>query len=210
MTTGGEGGMLTTNDTVIWRRAWALKDHGRNYNTVYCRKPRPGFQWLHDFFGTNGRLTEMQSAIGRVQLRKISSWIKIRKRNARILTKFFKKIPLLRVTYPAACIGHAYYKYYVFLRPERLKSGWSRDRIVKMIRRAGVPCFVGSCSEIYLEKAFSKKKLGPPKRLPVAKELGQTSLMFLVHPTLTLQQMNRTCLIIKKILLRAARTLESK
>lgn len=183
MTTGGEGGMLVTNNQTIWERAWAYKDHGKSYDAVYRREHAPGFKWLHESFGTNWRLTEMQSALGRVQLRKVPEWVKIRQRNAAILTEQFEKLPALRVTLPPAKIGHSYYKYYAFVRPERLKKGWDRDRIFSEIVARGVPCFSGSCSEIYLEKAFPPE-MRPAHRLPVAKELGETSLMFLVHPTL--------------------------
>jgi hypothetical protein len=184
MTTGGEGGMLVTNSDAIREKAWAYKDHGKSYDAVYRREHGPGFRWLHESFGTNWRLTEMQSALGRVQLRKVPEWVEIRRRNATILTEQFEKLPALRVTLPPAEAGHSYYKYYAFVRPERLKQGWDRDRIVAEISERGVPCYSGSCSEIYLEKAFTEG-MRPKSRLPVARELGETSVMFLVHPTLT-------------------------
>lgn len=184
MTTGGEGGMLVTNNEAIWERAWAYKDHGKSYDAVYRREHGPGFRWLHESFGTNWRLTEMQSALGRVQLKKLPEWVATRRRNARILTEEFLQLPALRVTEPPAEVGHSYYKYYVFARPERLKKTWDRDRIVAETSARGVPCFSGSCSEIYLEKAFTGE-IRPKSRLPLAKELGETSLMFLVHPTLS-------------------------
>jgi dTDP-4-amino-4,6-dideoxygalactose transaminase len=188
MTTGGEGGMLLTNNPEIWEAAWAYKDHGKSYDAVYRRQHGPGFKWLHESFGTNWRLTEMQSALGRVQLRKLPEWVKARQRNATILTAEFQNTPVLRLTLPPADVEHSYYKYYAFVRPERLKTGWSRDRIVTEMNERGVPCFSGSCSEIYLEKAFSPE-MRPASRLPVAQELGETSLMFLVHPTLSEEDM---------------------
>jgi dTDP-4-amino-4,6-dideoxygalactose transaminase len=184
MTTGGEGGMLVTNNEAIWERAWAYKDHGKSYDAVYRREHEPGFRWLHESFGTNWRLTEMQSALGRIQLRKLPDWVKTRRRHAAILTDHFKNLPALRVTDPPAEIGHSYYKYYAFVRPERLTTGWDRDRVVSEINARGAPCFSGSCSEIYLEKAFTED-FRPAHPLPVAKELGETGLMFLVHPTLS-------------------------
>ena len=184
MTTGGEGGMLVTNNESIWERAWSFKDHGKSYDAVYRREHAPGFRWLHESFGTNWRLTEMQSALGRVQLRKLPEWLKMRRRNAEILREKFATLDALRLTLPPPGVGHSYYKYYAFVRPERLKKNWDRDKIVAEITARGVPCFSGSCSEIYLEKAFSED-MRPSHRLPVARELGETSLMFLVHPTLS-------------------------
>lgn len=208
MTTGGEGGMLTTNDKELWRKAWEFKDHGKSYDAVYNRQHAPGFRWLHESFGTNWRLTEMQSAIGRVQLRKLPEWTRIRNHHAAILTECFSKIPALRVTPVPPDIGHAMYKYYVFVRPELFDNSKSkiqnpklncRDNIMAAINAEGIPCYSGSCSEIYQEKAFVDAGYGPAERLPVAKELGETSLMFLVHPTLTDTDMMDTCKAVEKV-----------
>jgi dTDP-4-amino-4,6-dideoxygalactose transaminase len=200
MTTGGEGGMLTTNNEEVWRRAWAYKDHGKSLE-VLTPNPHPSvFRWLHESFGTNWRMTEMQAAIGRVGLRKIPHWLEIRRRNARTLNNAFQRIPALLVPVPSEEFGHSYYKFYVFVRPERLKKSWDRDRIIGAVNAEGVPCFSGSCSEIYLEKAFRAAGFGPPKRLPVAMKLGETSLMFLVHPTLGEEDMDLFSIVVHKVL----------
>ena len=204
MTTGGEGGMLTTNDPGIWEKAWAFKDHGKSYDAVYNRQHPPGFRWLHESFGTNWRLTELQSAIGRVQLRKLPEWRAQRQAHAAILTESLAAAPGLRLTVPPPWIDHAYYKYYAFVDRARLRPGWDRDRIMGAVNAEGVPCFSGSCSEIYLEKAFTDAGFGPSERLPVARELGETSLMFLVHPTLSIADMKDTCDAVAKVMAHAA------
>ena len=203
MTTGGEGGMVTTNEKAVWDRAWSYRDHGRNYDAVYNRTHSLGFRWVCDSFGTNWRLTEIQSAIGRVLLKKLHSHVDIRRRNAAVLTEGFSTIPGLRVTVPPSEVRHSYYKYYAFVRPERLRDGWTRDRIIAAIIAEGVPCFGGSCSEIYLERAFPPE-LRPTQRLQVARQLGETSLMFLVHPTLSKIDMQDTCRAAAKVLDAAA------
>lgn len=200
MTTGGEGGMVTTNDRSLWAKVWALKDHGKNHDACYATKSGSGFRWLHDSFGTNGRMTEMQAAIGRLQLKKLPRWTEKRRRHAGILSDAFSKMPALRTVVPPAEIGHAYYKYYAFLRDGLLKDGWSRDRILESIVAGGVPCFSGSCSEIYLEKAFVDAGYHARARLEHAKELGETSLMFLVHPTLEDKNLFDTCMVVGKVL----------
>jgi dTDP-4-amino-4,6-dideoxygalactose transaminase len=199
ITTGGEGGMLTTHNTDLWSRAWAFKDHGKSYDAV-CNRPRLSrYRWLHESFGTNWRLTEMQSAIGRLQLARLQESVAARRSLAGILTMRFSQISALRVTIPPAEVHHSYYKYYVFLRPERLREGWGQERIIDAINAEGVPCFVGSCSEIYLEPAFLEE-MRPLDRLPVARELGETSLMFLVHPTLTESDMCDIAEAVEKVL----------
>lgn len=205
ISTGGEGGMLVLNDEAAWEKAWAFKDHGKSFDAVYNRRHPPGFRWLHDSFGTNWRITEMQAALGRIQLGKLAGWVAQRRENAAILTSAFSGIPGLRVTVPPAEIGHAYYKYYVFVEPERLRSDWGRDRIMQAISDAGVPCFSGSCSEIYLEKAFEGTPSRPAERLQVARELGETSLMFLVHPTLGVEHMRHAASVAGEIMQHAVK-----
>jgi dTDP-4-amino-4,6-dideoxygalactose transaminase len=203
MTTGGEGGMLTTNDETLWRRAWSYKDHGKDYDAVHTDTRAPGFRWVHEAFGTNWRMTEMQSAIGRVALRRVPQWVDCRRRYAAILNEKLAKIAGLRIPQPPSEIHHAFYKYYAFVLPEALRPGWDRDRIVQAINATGVPCLVGSCSEIYLEKAFGPE-LRRQERLPVAKKLGETSLMFMVHPTLSEENIRNTCLAIQNVMLEAS------
>lgn len=203
MSTGGEGGMLTSNEKAVWEQAWSYRDHGKSYEAVYNRQHPPGFRWLHESFGTNWRLTEFQSALGRVLLRKLPRMVELRRRNAAILTQGFLQHEALRVSQPPGYIGHSYYKYYAFVRPEKLRKGWTRDQILSAIVAEGIPCFIGICSEIYLEKAFTPG-LRPAGRFRVAEELGETSLMFLVHPTLSQIDMHDTCRAVAKVLDAAA------
>lgn len=216
MTTGGEGGMVTTNDEALWRIMWSYKDHGKSYEAVYERQHPPGFRWLHESFGTNWRMMEMQAVIGRIQLRRMSDWAAARKLNAGAIWSTCREFPALRVPQVkcASCSGschadnvsceHAHYKCYVYVEPERLASGWTRDRIIEAINNQGVPCYQGSCSEVYLEKAFDGTGWRPEVRLPIAKILGKTSLMFLVHPTLTEGEIAKTCEAIKVVMTEAS------
>ena len=200
MTTGGEGGMVTTNDEALWRKMWSFKDHGKSYEAVYEREHPPGFRWLHESFGTNWRMTEMQAVIGRIQLQRMPAWTEARQRNTQAITDACSEFELIRTPEVPSYMVHACYKHYCFIRPEKLKDGWTRDRIVSEIVERGVPCFQGSCSEVYLEKAFDNTGWRPEQSLPVAKELGETSLMFLVHPTLTDREVEKTIETLKHVL----------
>ena len=217
LTTGGEGGMLVLDDEDLWRRAWAFKDHGKSWAAVYEHEHAPGFRWLHETFGTNWRMTEMQAAIGRVQLGKLDEWVSRRQEHAAQLTAAFRGLPGLRVTEPGEELFHAYYKYYVFVRPEQLRPGWDRDRVMNEINSRGVPCMSGICPEVYRELAFEgvgQREEGcglvsedgrAAWRLPVAKELGETSLLFLVHPTLTAAEIDATIRAVREVMTEAAR-----
>lgn len=206
ITTGGEGGMVVLDDEAAWKRAWAYKDIGRDYDAVYHREHAPGFRWITESFGSNWRLTEMQAAIGRLQLRKLAGWTVRRRAHWNRLAQSLGALPGLRVPLPPPEVGHACYKFYAFVRPEALAPGWSRDRIMAAINAAGVPCSVGSCSEIYLEKAFTDRGWGPAHRLPVARELGETSLMFQVHPTLGDDAIDTTIATVRSVMAEATTT----
>jgi dTDP-4-amino-4,6-dideoxygalactose transaminase len=208
MTTGGEGGMVTCADRSLWSRMWSFKDHGKNWDAVYDREHPPGFRWLHESFGTNWRMLEMQAVIGRIQLERLANWTMRRKYNAAVLMDALAPIEaagMLRLPAKPTDRGsvHAFYKFYAYLDPAKLGRGWTRDRIVEEITSAGVPCYQGSCSEVYLEKAFDGTGWRPAEPLRVARELGETSLMWLVHPTLTDEQMGRTALVSSRVLKRA-------
>lgn len=213
ITTGGEGGMVTTNDKSLWEKMWSFKDHGKSYDSIYNKEHKPGFRWVHDSFGTNWRMTEMQAVIGRIQLNRMPEWTQLRNKNQNKIWEtcsFFSCIDLpISVCNIAGkckiCIKgneclHAAYKCYVYVNPENLSKGWSRDRIITEIESRGIPCYSGSCSEVYLEKAFETTDFAPRIRLTNAKRLGERSLMFLVHPTLTQQEIDLTCIVIKDVL----------
>lgn len=200
MTTGGEGGMVTTNDRELWSKMWSIKDHGKSWEAVYEREHAPGFRWLHESFGTNWRMLEVQAVIGRIQLRRMPDWHATRLANCERIWAAAKALKGLCVPELPQSITHAGYKCYVFVEPADLAAGWSRDRILGEISARGVPCFSGSCSEVYLEKAFDGTGWRPAERLPVARELGETSLMFLVHPTLTVAEIEKTCAVLAEVM----------
>ena len=205
ITTGGEGGMVTACRKDLWSKAWSYKDHGKSWDAVYERQHPPGFRWLHESVGTNWRMLEMQAAIGRIQLKRLPEWTAARRRNAVEIFGIASKFSALRVPQIPNDVGHAFYKAYVFVEPKALRDGWSRDRVIHEINVLNVPCYQGSCSEIYLEKAFDHAPGRPAERLPFARQLGDTSLMFLVHPTLTHMEIERTKDVISMVLSQAQR-----
>ncbi|WP_170525950.1 DegT/DnrJ/EryC1/StrS family aminotransferase [Ruegeria arenilitoris] len=197
MTTGGEGGLLLTDDSDLWSRIWSYKDHGKGYDTVFNTEHPPGFRWLHDSGpGTNLRMNGPSAALGRIQLKRLDAWRAHRTANADILHKALAACPAFRVPMPPDGVTHAFYRFYAFVRPETLAPGWSRDRIIAEIAEAGFPAFSGSCSEIYLEKTFTSRGLGPKEPLPVARELGETSLAFLVDPAWSTENVARLAKVI--------------
>lgn len=202
MTTGGEGGMVTTNDETLWKKMWSYKDHGKNFDSIYNKQHPPGFRWLHDSFGTNWRMIEMQAVIGRIQLKKMSEWTAQRNANMEKIYAAFADSPYFTVYRPSDDYVHAAYKCYVQVNTDALPEGWSRDRIMNEINAEGVPCFSGSCSEVYLEHAFDDTPWRPKERLKNAQKLGETSLMFLVHPTLTENNIQTTKDVIQQVISR--------
>jgi dTDP-4-amino-4,6-dideoxygalactose transaminase len=201
MTTGGEGGMVTTRNHEVWSKMWSYKDHGKSWDAVYNREHAPGFRWLHESFGTNWRMLEMQAAIGRVQLGRMERWTKRRTSVALQIAEVLQRFPrVVRVPLPPADMTHAFYRLYAYVEPDGLAHGWSRDRIVAECTANGAPVFQGSCSEVYLEKAFDNTPWRPSQRLPNALELGSASLMFLTHPTITDVEAKLFCRTLEDVL----------
>jgi dTDP-4-amino-4,6-dideoxygalactose transaminase len=205
MTTGGEGGMVTTNSEQLWEKMWSYKDHGKNYESVNIPSTKPGFKWIHDSIGSNFRMTEMQASIGRIQIKKMKVWNRLRNRNAMEIIKMLNSFPQIVTVYSTPnYMNHAFYRIYVSVKLENLKKSWTRDRVIKEINANGVPCFSGSCPEIYNEKAIKSSGFSPKKRLPNAKLLGENSLAFLCHPTLQLEDLKFMNKTIKSVLLQAS------
>ena len=205
ITTGGEGGMVTTNDYSLWSSMWSYKDHGKSWDAVHNKKHSLGFRFVHETFGTNWRMTEMQAAIGRIQLTYMKDWSAKRLANARAIWSAAAKLSKLRVP-KSNCFGcsgdcdavdgcvHAAYKCYIFVEG----TEDDRDKLMVEINERGVPCYTGTCSEVYLEKAFDNTEFRPQTRLPNAKLLGDTSLMFECHPTLTSDEIGQTCEVLEE------------
>jgi hypothetical protein len=204
ISTGGEGGMLLTNDHAVWERAWSYKDHGKSYDAMAARSRQPEVNWVHESIGTNWRMTEVQAAIGRRQLQKLDQWVALRRRNARLLDALLAKVPGLAAPVPPPDVGHAYYKYCAFLDPARLRAGWDLRRVVEAINAEGVACVAGRAAEIYMEKAFVDRGLAPASPLPNARRLAETGIFFMVHPTLAESDIRDTGNAIAKVMKAAA------
>ena len=190
MSTGGEGGMLTTNSEELREKAWSYKDHGKNRRTVEAQG-QSGFSWVHDSFGTNWRMTEMQAVIGRLQLEKLGNSVLIRQRNASILDSLLRGRDGIKVPVSDNVYGHAYYKYTIQVDPNYVRGGWNRNRIIASLNDSEVPCVSGICPEVYMENAFRDGGYFDGERLPVAREIGERAIQFQVHPTISRATMEK-------------------
>ena len=199
ITTGGEGGLLLLDDDDVWKRAWAYKDHGKSWDKVHHNEHVAGFRFVHDSFGTNWRMTEMQAAIGRIQLQKLDTWVRQRRNNAAALASMLGSLPGVSTPAPGGDFYHSFYKLYVTLDSEFLRVDWNRDRIVKDIARAGMPCLAGICPEMYREQAFTKAGLASAP-LRAAQYLGERSMLLLVHPTLSAEDLRAYADVIADVL----------
>ena len=213
ISTGGEGGMISTNSKKLWLKIWSMKDHGKNYNSVFYRKHKIGFKWLHDQLGTNYRMTEMQATIGREQLKLLNQQLKKRNLIANLylsqLKDYYKKYKILSEpnfkcrTCPSRknntrCnkCTHAFYRLNLYINPRKI----NQNKLIRDINRNNINCIVGSCPEIYREKIFHKLNLSPKKRLVNAKLLGETSITFPITPYKSLRKVKLEINVIKKIL----------
>jgi dTDP-4-amino-4,6-dideoxygalactose transaminase len=198
MTTGGEGGMITTNRADLYEKCWSLKEHGKSKQLLNSPHDGISFRYICDSFGTNGRMTEMQAAIGLNQLKHMTNWHRIRLDNQQRIWETAKRLPLFRVPKIPSHMIHAAYKCYLFIKVTEQDCTLLRNEIITYINDSGVPCYTGSCPEIYLENAFRDHPSRPKTYLPNARKLGKTSIMLLVHPTLTQENIDKTCEVLEK------------
>jgi dTDP-4-amino-4,6-dideoxygalactose transaminase len=197
ITTGGEGGMITTNCPHLYKKAWSIKDHGKGYNTVFKKKHPPGFRWLHENMGTNWRMMPIQAVIGSHALDKLNEWINHRRKIASIYNNNLKDIAGVRLTIPPENIYHSYYKYYFFIEPNKFKI--TRDEIIELINNENIFCQVGSCSEVYKEQSLIEYK--PEDNLEIAKELFETAFLLKCDPCITEEYAKECIKKIKNILI---------
>ena len=203
ISTGGEGGMICTDSANLHDRVTAFRNHGRS-DLINDMDSAVGFKWMVNLFGTNSRLTEMQSAIGLSQLRRLPKMLDLRDQNAKKIRSVAKRFDIFRIPEVPDYAKHAWYKCIFYVNQDQLLANWSRDRIVEEVIARGVPCFTGGCPEIYLEKAFASASLEPLKRLSAARTLGENSVMFLVHPTLSYKELEKTCQVIEEVAFEAS------
>lgn len=185
ISTGGEGGLVLTNNTDLYKRMWSLRDHGWDFDRAHQDDTTTGFKWLVDSFSTNWRLTETQSAIGRAQLRKLDGWVETRRQNAAALAAAVADLPCVIESTPPETVRHSFYKFYVQVNPEALANNWTRDRIVDELTTLGVPARAGACPDISNEQAFAKASINTSNPRPNAARIANRTIMFPVHPTLT-------------------------
>ena len=213
ISTGGEGGMISTNNKLLFLKLWSLKEHGKNYVNCFTKKHKIGFRWLHDYQGSNYRMTEMQAAIGRDQLKSLDKQIKKRNLIADLYFKGLKdyylkydilKKPDLKIQNYSSKQDtrhykqhiHAFYRINLFINKNKIKQ----NKLIQQLQKNKIDCGVGSCPEIYREKIFRKLKLYPKKRLLNAKLLGETSIMFPINPYKAFTKIKSEINSIKKIL----------
>ena len=196
ITTGGEGGIVTTNDETLFKKAWSLKDHGKGYDTVYNKTHEPGFRWLHENIGTNWRMLPIQAVIGIHALDELEAWINHRRNIAEIYNENLKDINGIRLTIPPENVYHSYYKYYFFIDSKKFKI--SRDDLIQEINDNGIFCQIGSCSEVYKEDAL--KKFEPKEKLEITQKLFNTAFLLKCDPCISKNDALNDILKIKDIL----------
>ena len=200
LNTLGEGGIVATKNRNNFKNLWSLKDCGKNYSKLRKKKRQFKFRWVHDFEGTNLRMTEVQAAVGRYQLKQLDKWIKKRNINSIKINKVCEKFRSIKTQKTPKNFTNAYYRCYVFLRPNFIKKGWTREKILKYLNKIGLYCDVGSCPEIYKEKFLITNKLVSSKELENASLVGKTSIAFKVSPNIYESKFNLKMIKLKNFL----------
>ena len=204
----GEGGLLALDDDAAFALAWEYRDHGKSLAKLsdpeFMGRPS-SFRWIHDSFGSNYRLPELEAAMVRVGERDLPAAHARRTSLATRLARGLADIRGIRVPLPPAYCEHAFYRLYACVAPAELAEGWDRDRVLFAIAAEGVPVQYGACAEIYREEAFVRAGLGSAERLPGAARAHETTLAFFVHPTLADGDVDDVIAAVHKVMAVAAR-----
>ncbi len=198
ISTLGEGGMISTNKKKLYLFCKRIINHGTNLKD---NKKTEKFIYNKDYFGTNLRITEIQSCAGLEQLKKLK---KIQKKRENISKSYHKILSRYKsyfnCYYPSKKIKSAWYRLYFFLRTDLKKYQKLRFKIIQDLRKNNLKCFTGSCPEIYLEKAFKKLNNSKIIRLKNCKTLGETSIALEINHTLKYSQHKKKILILKQVI----------
>lgn len=205
ISTGGEGGLVITKDEHLYKKMWSLRDHGWDYDKAHTTDDSTGFKWLVDTFSTNWRMTELQSAIGRIQLRKLTHWIEKRRNNAERLRSAIQDLPLIRDLTPPNTVKHSYYKFNILIERNMLAANWTRDKIVDDLNSRGVPARVGACPDIAREAAFSNAGFDTSHPRPNAADIADRTIMLPAHPTLTEGNINFMADVLRTVMSSASK-----
>ena len=203
ISTLGEGGMIATKHAHLYKKILYLRDCGKNINKIKNLTNDIGYKYVHDFIGTNMRMTEIQASVGRIQLNQLSKFLTIRQKNAKIIWDGLKNIPGIETPILPHNILHACYRCLILIDKKSLKKGWNRNKIIKELKRKDIICSVGACPEIYLEKYFKLNYTFYLNRLKNAKYIGETSIAFDVNHLLKVNYFKNLCKIFKIIMLKA-------
>jgi dTDP-4-amino-4,6-dideoxygalactose transaminase len=204
ISTGGEGGMISTNNKIFWAKCWSLKDHGKSYHSVFHKQHKLGFKWHHDNNGSNHRMTEIQATIGRYQLKYLDSQIKKRNQIAKkvisSLAVFWRKYNLiLQPNFKCSgckvndtkkdcnCCVHSFYRLNLYINVNRKK----KLELLNYLQKNNVNCNEVPCPEIYKEKLFKSLKIYPPKKLTNTSQLGAKSIAYHINPYITSNKLDR-------------------
>lgn len=196
ISTGGEGGMVTTDNPVLAARMAAFRDHGRYQMTGKIDTKE--FQWTVEELGSNLRMTEMQAAIGRVQLRKLDER---RARRLEIMRAYRDAVGVGRMFGGNRLDEHAGYMFVFDAREVDERAVASRvphngrtlrERLFAEVEHARW----GGCHNIGHEKAL----LDARGWCPVAEAIGSGTVSLPVYPTMTDEDVEQVVAQVKRVM----------
>jgi perosamine synthetase len=196
ITTGGEGGMLITNDSELAKRAKKFHHHGEDRRDgSYYQGER---LYHHATLGYNYRMTEIQGAIGTAQLKKLDNYVEMRRKHSHHLTQLLSSIEGIIPPYEPPHVKHVFYKY--IIRLDRKILDINAEEFVKILSAEGIPCSRRYPTPLHQQPVFvehngfggTSAPFSPPwhpveveygSGSPVAEILPQELVRLLMRPT---------------------------
>lgn len=174
--TTGEGGMITTDDRDLAERLRRLRNHGSERVGSRARFVEPGF---------NYRMSEINAALGLVQVEQFEQTVARRRSLAEAMTTALADLEMIRPQRVPAGVRHPYQAYVVTL-PDWL----DRDRVIAELARRGIEATLGTYA-LHAEPAFQRACSTSPGDLPASHQLSQRTLALPVHQRMTVEDVER-------------------
>lgn len=197
MITTGEGGMITTDDAELAGKARMLRATGASISDLERHKAKGVLVQQYSAVGYNYRLTDMQAALGLVQLKRIGAMLDMRTQQARRYDQALQEMPELAPPFVPEGTTHAYSSYLITLRPE---CPVGQQEMLHLMAENGISCRIG-IQPLHLEPFY--KSLYGDLRFPVTEDVARRTVFLPIFPGMTEEEQDRVINSLKSILAKA-------
>ena len=195
--TTGEGGMVTTNDGLLAEKLQILRNHGASISEeVRHHGPKPYLLPAFEVMGFNYRMTDLQGAMGIVQLGKLDKFIDEREEWTKYYERELASVEWLKTPFAPEGYKHGWQSYPCFV--DESKSPYPRNEIMEILQQAGIATRPGTHA-VHMLGFYAKKYNIKPSDFPGAQTANDFSMAIPLHNLMTKEDYNYVIEVIKSI-----------